>query len=49
MRNLSGSDATSASRSSLGKANPITSSSREKARYTIRPTRNLTRSRTSTS
>src|SRR6266705_227814 len=49
MRNLSGSEATSASRSSFGKANPICVSSRENAKYTIRPTRNFTRSRTSAS
>ncbi len=49
IRNLSGSDATSASRSSFGNAKPMTVSSRENARYTSRPTRNLTRSRTSAS
>ena len=40
---------TSASRSSFGKAKPIIVSSRENARYTMRPTRNFTRSRTSAS
>ena len=49
MRNLSGSEAMSPSRSSFGKAKPINVSSREKATYTICPTRNLTRSRTSAS
>src|SRR5947208_9307818 len=49
IRNFAGSDAISASRSSFGKAKPISASSRENARYTIRPTRNLTRSRTRTS
>src|SRR6478736_2365858 len=49
IRNLSGSAATSAARSSRGKAKPIWVSSREKARYTMRPTRNFTRSRTKTS
>src|SRR6266567_2054750 len=47
--NLSGSEATSASRSSFGKPNPISVSSRDKDRNTIRPTRNFTRSRTSAS
>ena len=47
--NLAGSAATSAARWSLGKPKPITVSSREKARNTIRPTRNFTRSRTSAS
>ena len=46
---LCGSAATSASRSSRGNAKPITVSSRENARYTILPTRNFTRSRTSAS
>jgi hypothetical protein len=49
IRNLSGSDATSASRSSFGKANPISVSSRENATYTSPRTRNFTRSRTSAS
>ena len=40
--NLSGSDSTSASRNSFGSAKPSSASSREKARYTIRPTRNFT-------
>jgi len=47
--NLSGSEATIASRSSFGKANPMTVSSRENARYTREPIRNLTRSRTNAS
>src|ERR1700738_180753 len=41
--NLSGEPPTSQSRSSFGKANPITLSSREKASQTMRPTRNFTR------
>ena len=45
--NLCGSEATSTSRSSFGNAKPINESSRLNARYTIWPTRNLTRSRTS--
>src|SRR5687768_2482553 len=49
MTNVSGRDATSESRSSFGKANPIIVSSRLNARNTMRPTRNLTRSRTTTS
>src|SRR5919201_2852733 len=49
MRNLSGSEPTSPSRHSFGNAKPMIVSSREKARYTIRPTRNFTRSRTSAS
>src|SRR6476620_10326909 len=47
--NLSGSAATTAARSSLGKPTPITVSSRENATKTIRPTRNLIWSRTTTS
>ena len=47
--NFSGSEATRASRSSFGKPNPISVSSRENATKTIRPTLNLTRSRTSAS
>src|SRR3954465_14120753 len=47
--NLVGSLATSASRSSLGNAKPISVSSRENATNTICPTRNLIRSRTTTS
>jgi hypothetical protein len=43
--NFSGSEATNASLSSLGNPKPMTVSSREKARKTIRPTRNLTQSR----
>ena len=39
--NLSGSLATSAARSSLGKPNPICSSSAETDAYTIAPTRNF--------
>jgi hypothetical protein len=49
MKNLSGSDRTIASRSAFGKPKPISVSSRENARYTYRPTRNFTRSRTSVS
>src|SRR6185503_8565051 len=48
-KNFSGSAATNASRSSFGNPRPISVSSRENARKTIRPTRNFTRSRTSTS
>jgi len=47
--NLSGSAATIAARSSLGKPTPITVSSRENAAKTMRPTRNLIWSRTTTS
>src|SRR6478752_2917518 len=43
-KNLSGSAATSPARSSLAKPKPIVVSSRLNATYTIRPTRNLTRS-----
>ena len=49
IRNLSGADVISASRNIFGKANPITVSSRENARKTIRPTRNFTRPRTTAS
>src|SRR5436190_10209968 len=49
IRNFSGSDSTSASRHSFGNANPSSDSSREKARYTMPPTRNFTRPYTSTS
>ena len=49
MRNVAGALATRASRSSLGKAKPIVVSSREKATQTIWPTRNFTRSWTTTS
>src|ERR1700754_5143680 len=47
--NLSGSAATIAARSSFGKPTPITVSSRENAMKTMRPTRNLIWSRTTTS
>src|SRR4029079_9623313 len=47
--NFSGSDSTSAARHSFGKPNPITVPSFEKARKTIRPTRNFTRPRPSAS
>src|SRR5262245_47454417 len=47
--NLSGSAGTIAARSSLGKPTPITVSSRENATNTMRPTRNLIWSRTTTS
>src|SRR4051794_17407717 len=47
--NLSGSAATSAARSSRGKPKPIIVPSLEKATNTMRPTRNLTRSRTNAS
>src|SRR5512133_621146 len=47
--NFSGSDSTSAERHSFGKPNPITVPSFEKARKTIRPTRNFTRPRTNAS
>ena len=40
--NFSGSAWTSASRHSFGNAKPSSVSSRENARYTIRPTRNFT-------
>ncbi len=49
IRNVSGSAATSAARSSRGKPNPISVSSADSETKTIRPTRNLTQSRTSAS
>ena len=49
MKNLSGSAATIAARSSRGNPQPIVSSSRLSATYTICPTRNFTRPRTSAS
>src|SRR5213596_2207782 len=47
--NLAGSEPINASRHSFGNPNPITVSSFEKATYTILPTRNFTRPRTSAS
>src|SRR6478672_9521407 len=47
--NLSGSDSTRAARQSFGKPKPIVDPSFEKARKTIRPTRNLSRPRTNAS